>query len=215
MARMIVIGGGGHGKVVAELAGLAGHSVIGFVDGGQPAGARILGLPVLGDEQLLEDGAFLREHAFVVAIGAQATRRRLALSLLERGAALASLVHPRAVLAPSARLGCGSVVAAAAVVGTEARIGRFCIVNSNATVDHETALADGVQVCPGANLAGGVRCAADAFIGTGAAVLPSVRIGARAVVGAGAVVLRDVPAEAVAVGNPARLRPSGRRPLVA
>ena len=121
------------------------------------------------------------------------------------GVTPATLVHPRAFVARTARVAEGSQVLANASVCADAHVGSACIVNTNASVDHESKLADGVHVAPGARIAGCVEVGRCAFVGVGAVILPRLRIGAGAIVGAGAVVTRDVPERAVVYGNPARI----------
>jgi sugar O-acyltransferase (sialic acid O-acetyltransferase NeuD family) len=201
---LLILGSGGHGRVVRDAAEASGWEMRGFIDDTKPPGTRIAGCPVIGPAALLDDPAFLAGSAVIVALGDQAARRALSLRILERGGRLALVRHPAAILSPSAEVGAGTFLAPGAIVAAGTWIGRFCIINNGCSVDHDNSLADGVQVCPGAHLAGRVTCGEDVFIGTGAAVVPGVTIGPKAIVGAGAVVIADVPARATVVGNPAR-----------
>jgi acetyltransferase EpsM len=202
---LVIVGAGGHGRVVLDTWRATGRDAAGFLDGGQPLGTPIHGVPVLGGNAKLDDSGFLAAHQFVVAIGNQRVRRELSLKILNNRGTLATVVHPSVIVSPTATIDLGTVVVAGVVINTDARIGRYCIVNTSATLDHDVVLADGVQICPGANLAGAVHCEALVFVGTGAVVVPGVRIGENSVVGAGTVVLRALPANVLAVGNPARI----------
>ena len=205
---LLIIGCGGHGRVVLEAARSAGLQVAGFLDDGH-RGEQVLGAPVLGGSERLDDpqaGAY----AYVVAVGDQATRRRLAGRIVGGGFELATIIHPAATISPSATLGDGTVAFAGVIVNASASIGAFCILNTACSIDHDCVLASGVQISPGVRLAGNVVCGEDAFIGTGACAIPGVRIGARAVVGAGAAVVHDVPADTV-VGESRPDRCDGRR----
>ena len=202
---IVIYGSGGHGKVLADAAGCAGDHVVGFLDDNpQLKGRMVMGHPVLGGA---EDLATLRERGVrvAVAIGNNATRRRVAVRVTEAGLEVASIVHPSAVIARSARLGTGVQVLAKAVVGPEAQVGDGVIVNTGATVDHDCVLGAYCQVNPGVHIAGTVTVGEEAFIGTGASVIPGMRIGARTTVGAGAVVVEDLPPDVVAMGVPARV----------
>ena len=134
-------------------------------------------------------------HRFAV----EAEARALGLS------SFPALVDPTAVVARTAALGEGSVVNAAAVLAGGASVGRFVHINRSASVGHHNVVEDYATLGPGCVLAGKVRIGRGAFVGAGAVCAPEIHVGRDATVGAGAVVLGDVPAEAVAVGNPARV----------
>lgn len=199
--QLVVLGAGGHGRALAELARLAGYGVVGFLDARPPA-AEVDGLPVWPDSA----GGPLPCDAAGIAFGIGDNLARLA--ALQRHASTAHpvLVHPRAFVSPSAVVSDGTVVFPGAVVHTAARIGRVGIVNSGAIVEHDCHLEDAVHVAPGAVLCGAVRVGEGTLIGAGAVILPGCAVGARATVGAGAVVTGDVPDRAVVRGNPARAR---------
>jgi sugar O-acyltransferase (sialic acid O-acetyltransferase NeuD family) len=201
---LVVIGSGGHGRVVMEAAKSAGIKVRGFLDDTKGISEIVNGLPIVGGTNLLEDASFIYLHSIIVAIGDQQARRSFSTHVIERGGSLATIIHPTCIVSESSRLDVGTVATAGAIVSANSSIGRFCILNTGCTIDHDVDLADGVQICPGAHLAGGVRCGDDAFVGIGAAIIPNVKIGSRAVVGAGAVVIQDVPPGTIVVGNPAR-----------
>jgi sugar O-acyltransferase (sialic acid O-acetyltransferase NeuD family) len=208
MVNTLIVGAGGHGKVVLDILRAGGnHRPVGFVDADpRLVGSTVGGLPVLGGiHQLSRLAAAHRVVAAVIAIGDNRARVGYADAVLDAGLKLATAVHPSAVVAESAVLGRNVVIAAGAIVCAEARIGDHAIVNTAATVDHECELGPGVHVCPGAHLAGRVRVEANALIGLGANVIQCLRIGAGATVGAGAVVIRDVPPGVTVVGVPARI----------
>jgi sugar O-acyltransferase (sialic acid O-acetyltransferase NeuD family) len=115
------------------------------------------------------------------------------------------LVDPTSTIARTAKVGEGAVVNAAAVIAAAAEVGRFAHVNRSASVGHHNLIEDYATLGPGCVLAGHVRIGRGAFVGAGAVCAPKVRVGPNAIVGAGAVVVRDIPAAAVAIGNPAEV----------
>ncbi|MFN3597238.1 MAG: acetyltransferase [Rubricoccaceae bacterium] len=197
---VLVIGGGGHARVVIATLHACGLDVSGILDDRpDAAGAHVLGRPVLGPVE----PARVAGRRAVLAIGSNTVRRALAARLAP--AEWVTAVHPHALVHPSASLGTGAVVFAGAVVQPEASVGAHAIVNTGASLDHDTRLGDFAHVAPGVRLAGGVTVGEGALLGIGACAIPGVTIGAWSTVGAGAAVVRDIPPGATAVGVPARL----------
>ena len=201
---LVIVGAGGHGRVVADAAYCQDLTIAGFIDDSLDVGTAVVAGTVLGGTDLMDDPAFISDHDFVVALGDQQGRMEWVSRLDGAGASLAIVRHPATTVSPWAEIGAGSMLIAGSVINVGARIGRACIINTGATVDHDCLLGDGVQLCPGVHLAGTVTCGAGVFIGTGASVIPNIRIGEGATVGAGSVVIEDVAAGTTVVGCPAQ-----------
>lgn len=204
MTPIVILGAGGHGRVVQELIRALGiYEVVGFLDRGEPGlrpgGVRVLG----GDDMLPELHRHGVRHAFA-AVGANALRERIGNDLRRMDMEQPSLVHPTAFLAPSARVSEGALVMARAVVGTDARLAPFAILNTGAIVDHDADLGIACHVAPGCALAGNVTVGARTLIGVGSSVRPEITIGADVVIGAGSAVVRDIEDGARVAGAPAR-----------
>ena len=142
---------------------------------------------------------------FVIAVGGQ-DRLKLHDWLVEEGLLPLTVVHRMAYVAADAMLAPGCQVLAHATVCAQASLERSVIVNTAASVDHECRIGAGVHIGPGVRLAGRFAVGDRAFIGAGAVILPRLTIGTDAIIGAGAVVVADVPAGAVMVGVPARVK---------
>jgi sugar O-acyltransferase (sialic acid O-acetyltransferase NeuD family) len=204
----LIIGAGGHGKVVLDIL-VAGerYRPIGFVDADPKlAGTTVGGLPVFGAIHLLNK--LKQQHrikAAIIAIGDNRARCGYVKPIADHGLTLINAIHPTASVSRSAKLGLNVVVAAGAVVATESQIADLAIINTAAVVDHECEIGQAAHICPGVNLAGRVRVGQRAFVGLGANIIQCLSIGDAAVIGAGAVVLHDIPAGATAVGVPARV----------
>lgn len=203
--KAIIIGAGGHAKVVIDLFRAEGrYELAGLVDAGD-RGALVNGAPIIGgDDDLPRLRAEGITHAHV-AIGNNRVRLKLARALEEMGYTLANAVSPAATLSPSVILGRGVAIMAGAVVNAESRLDDACILNTRASLDHDGHIGEGAHVAPGCALAGNVAIGRLAFLGVGTSVIPGIVIGEETVIGAGASVVRSIPPRAKAYGVPARL----------
>lgn len=201
--RLLVVGAGGHAKVVIDAARLAGFDVVAAV-GRDGDTETLLGVPVVTDAR---EVSF---DVFIVAIGDNAARADVFDAYLAQGLSPAKVVHPSAVIAETVALGDGTFVAAGVIVNVDARIGRDVILNTGCTVDHDCIVGDHALIGPTASLCGGVRVGSGTLLGAGTSVVPLAAIGSNSVVGAGAAVVGDLPDGIVFAGVPARLvRPIG------
>lgn len=210
MTALLILGAGGHARVLAETAlAQGGFSEIAFLDdrAHQQTDPTVLGWPVLGPLHRASEQSMLHSFkAALVGIGDAAKRQYCLNQLSTIGYERPRLIHPTAWVSPSASLGPGSVVFAQAAVQAQAHLGAGVILNTGCSIDHDVHLADGVHICPGARLAGEVHVGKRSWIGIGACVIQQVRIGSDVTVGAGAAVIQDLPDGITAVGVPARIR---------
>ena len=199
---VVVIGAGGHAKVVIELFRSLGTTIIGLTDIDDTP-RDVLGVEVLGDDAVLQDLFEKGVRNAFVALGDNGRRLDMGLKLEALGFKLITAVSPHAAVSPSARLGAGVAVMAGAVINAEAEVGDLVIVNSGAVVEHDVVLGRACHIGPGAVLAGQVRVGEGSLLGAGSSVAPGRQVGANSIIGAGGCVVRDIPADVVAVGVPA------------
>jgi UDP-perosamine 4-acetyltransferase len=203
---VLIIGAGGHAKVIIELFRAAGNfEIVGLIDldsNGYP----VLGIPVIGTDRDLV--RFRRQgisRAFV-GIGNNVRRVKLNHHLHQIGFDMLNAVSPAAVVSVSSTLGRGIAIMAGAVINAETRIDDSTIVNTNSCIDHDCRIAEGAHIAPGCSIAGNVRIGRLACIGAGTTIIPGISVGENALVGAGSCVTRDVPDFARAWGVPARIK---------
>jgi len=207
MDAIVVIGGGGHAKVVISiLRKLNRFRILGYTDM-QDHGV-VLEVPYLGSDRELaalpEGSKGLSAVLAVGQVGLGEKRYKLWNRLQSPALLFPLIISPAAVVNEGVAGGEGSVVMDGAVINSGATLGRGAIVNTNSTVEHDVILADWVHVAPGATISGGAVVGQFSMIGAGATVIEGIKIAARCMVGAGAVVVRDLTEPGVYVGSPAR-----------
>jgi len=194
--KVILQGGGGHARVVLDCLLSQSAQVLALFD--PQYEGDLFGIP----RRSAYDAAFEPDALAIIAIGDNATRKRLAGLTRHR---FTNAIHPSVIRSPFASIGVGNMLLHGAIIQAQTRIGNHVIVNTGAQVDHDCTIEDYVHVGPGAVICGGVSIGEGSFIGAGATVIPGKKIGAWSIIGAGSVVIHDIPAYGVAVGNPAKM----------
>jgi sugar O-acyltransferase (sialic acid O-acetyltransferase NeuD family) len=203
MKKLIIIGAGGHGRVVADCAQQLGkYSQIVFLDDCFYERKENSEWQVIGSVK--DFPQYIDDADFVVAFGNNRLRKKIILQLKKLKANIVSIIHPSAVISPHTFIGKGVVIFANAVVNIGASIADGCIINTAATVDHDCELHECVHVSPGANIAGGVHIAQLSWIGIGSTIVECITLADNTQVGAGAVVTQSTQANSLYVGVPAK-----------
>lgn len=200
--KLIVIGAGGHGKVIIDIAlKMNTWNQICFLDDSTPV--QINGVfPVVG--RVNEALNHKNDADFFVAIGSNVTRRRIHEWLENHRCHIATLIHPSAILANDVVIGVGSVVMANVVINSSTIVKKGCIINTSSSIDHDNIIGQFVHVSPGVRIAGGVEVGDDTWLGIGSITSNNVTICEHCIIGAGAVVINDIKVSGKYVGNPAR-----------
>jgi sugar O-acyltransferase (sialic acid O-acetyltransferase NeuD family) len=211
VTRGYIIGAGAQGRIIAEAWRAQAPSVaLHFLDDKDSLqGRSVHEVPVVGAVEALAT-LDLAAAGVVLGIGDNGRRLELGRHWDAKGVPWVTVVHPSAVVMPSAVVGGGTVMFPQVVVNSGATVGQHVILNTAAIVEHDATIEDGVSLSPGVCMGGRVHIERGAFISTGVTIAPRVRIGAHTVVGAGATVIEDLPARVLAYGSPARvIRPLG------
>lgn len=177
---VIVLGAGGHAKVLIDALLASSVIIVGIVDPNPAlAGTKILGVPVLGGDDVVDEipPSQVQLVNGLGSVGLPANRQQLFARFKEMGYSFATVVHPSAVVASDVVLGEGPQVMAGAVIQPGSKIGLNSIINTRASVDHDCIIGDHVHIAPGVTLSGGVSVGACSHIGTGATVIQGISIG--------------------------------------
>lgn len=191
---MYIYGASGHGRVIIDL--IESFEKIHGIFDDNPEKQEILGYPVLG----AIPNHFIFKSSLFIAIGDNATRRRIALDL-EARVRFANIIHDSAIFSKRAYLGSGCVVMEGAIVKVNSTLGDQVIVNTGASIDHDCMIGDYVHIAPQATLCGGINVGEGSLIGANAIILPGVQIGKWCTVGAGSIVHQDIPDGHKWIGN--------------
>lgn len=209
MVKVVGIGAGGHAAVLIEAILAAGAAeIVGLLDADPNRhGSHVLGIPVLGNDELLpklRDAGVTHFFNGIGSVRNTSLRERVFENALRIGLQPLDVIHPTATISPSASLGPGVTILARAVVGTRAKLGQNVLVNTAALVEHDCEIGDHVHIASGAILTGAVRLGRGVHVGAGAVVLQGLRVGNTSVIGAGAVVVRNLEPSMTVVGVPAK-----------
>ncbi|MBV8328651.1 acetyltransferase [Chryseobacterium sp.] len=192
---MYLFGASGHGKVIVDIAETLGIKITGFIDH-DISKTECYNIPVLSTIPN-------PMNEVIISIGNNSVRKKIAEEINEEN--FVSLVHSKAIISESAKIGVGTVVMGGVVINAESNIGKHCIINTSASVDHECIIENFVHISPNAALAGNVKVGEGTHIGIGSAIIQGITIGKWCIIGAGAVIIEDIPDYAVVVGNPGKI----------
>ncbi|MFH1678192.1 MAG: acetyltransferase [Candidatus Omnitrophota bacterium] len=210
LEKIILIGGGGHCRVIIEaVKKRRQYAIEGIIDPNLDTGEKISGVPVIGnDDSLKEIYISGVRNAFIAvgSIGDCSLRLRLYKQIKETGFSLPVIMHPSAVVAEDCVIEEGVFIAAGAVINPGTSIGKCAIINTSASVDHDCRIGDFAHIAPKAALNGAVTIKKYTHIGSGTVVNQQITIGENCLIGSGSVVVKDIQDNSKALGNPCRIR---------
>jgi sugar O-acyltransferase (sialic acid O-acetyltransferase NeuD family) len=192
---LLILGAGGHAKVLLEVINKENLQVIGIVSPHLKRGVNYLGLPVIGnDENIFEFDS--KEVLLVNGIGVlpkNHLRSNLALKMRKMGYQFSSIIHPNSIISSDVSLSDGVQIMAGVIIQPSCKIGQDTIVNTGSQIDHDTIIGSQCHIAPGVVISGGVKIGDNVHIGSGAKVIQGITIGKDSVIAAGTTVYKDVP----------------------
>lgn len=197
--KLVIIGSGGHGRVVADIAMQTGkYDDIYWVDDADYSDE--LGDKYLGSTEII--GELNDEHDFIVAIGNNKVRESIMTRFSTKK--FATLVHPSAVVSSSAKIGKGTVIMPGVIINAGSTIGDGVIVNTKSSVDHDCNISDYTHIAVGVSICGTVNIEKYTWVGAGATIINNIDVCSDCMIGAGAVVVKNIDEAGVYVGVPAK-----------
>jgi len=203
--KVLVLGAGGHARVVANLVELSSnYDLIGVLDDKPDnIGEKINTSGIIGAYNDLKPWLKKGITHVALALGDNSKREKLHKHANHHGFEAISLIHPTAIVDADVKIGPGAIICAGAIVATKVNIGCGAIVNTGAIIDHESKIGDYTHVAPGCKIAGRVTIECHSFIGIGSTIIQGITIGSQTIVGAGSVVLKDASPNSLIYGAPA------------
>lgn len=200
---IIIVSGGGVAKMCIDIIrDNGGYNISGITDPGLELGTKVLGVPVIGNDSVLELKYKEGVRTAINAIGGIANsntlplfelRRKMYEEIKSKGFFLPNIIHRGAMIESSVEMGEGNLIFAGASIGSDAKIGNDCIINTGAVVSHDCVIESHAKISPGAILAGNVHVGENSLIGMGVTVYIGVKIGKNVIISNGQNIFSDVP----------------------
>lgn len=204
MKKLIIIGNGGHSKVVQSIIKKTNEYKITEIWDDEYQKSEIY--EGILHRRISTQIASDTEIHYFVAIGDNSLRRHIVKMLDIPFRCYATIIHPDAIVDERAVISPGSLVMANAVIQTNSNIGDFCIINTSSVIDHDSSVGGFSHIGPNATITGGCDIGNNVFMGASSVVIPNISIGDNVIVGAGSVVVCPIPDSVKAYGNPARIK---------
>jgi sugar O-acyltransferase (sialic acid O-acetyltransferase NeuD family) len=190
--ELLLYGGGGFSKIVIDILMVThAYNSYGIIDMAYPELKDVMGVPVIAGDDGLQDYLDAGYRKIFNCVGI--TRRSAYEKLKKYGFEFPNVIHAKAILEPSVRLGEGNLICAGAIIGAQAQIGSDCVINAGAIVSHDCIISDHCHVASGAVLAGVITVGENTLIGQNVTVYSNVKIGNNVVIENGCSVFKDVP----------------------
>lgn len=208
MKKIIVIGAGGHAKVLVDIIlKEKKYHLAGFLDNNLETGTKVMGFEVLGkDENLLDVIDEYSIYGGIIAIGDNINRKKISENISNKinGFKFINCIHPAASIGNSVKIGVGNVFMAGSIINSSSCIGNHCIFNTNSSVDHDNLIDDYVNISPNVVIGGGATIKKAVQVGMGAIVLEGLTLNTNCIVGAGSLINKNTKPNSVYYGIPAK-----------
>jgi acetyltransferase EpsM len=201
MKKIILIGNGGHAKVIRDLVKKSeSYQLVGYLD---DAIVRKSYINEIVYDSLTNISNYYRTHHFIIAIGDNNKRQQIVHRFANIKLNYATLLHPTATIGSNVKIDQGSVIMPNTTINADTTIGKHCIINTMSCIEHDNKICDYVHIAPNATLTGNVVINQGAFIGASTTIIPNINIGKNVIVGAGSTVIKDIADNQTVYGSPA------------
>lgn len=211
MKDIVIIGAGGHAKVIADIILKRKEllneklNIIGFLDDGYKnlKYTKIFDIPILGDTNLIEKLEQEKKYNYIIGIGNNEIREKISSKFSNLNYYTA--IHPKSIIGIDVIIEEGTVVMANTVVNSGTKIGKHCILNTGSIIEHDNNIEDYCHLSPNSTLCGTVKIGKNSWVGANSTIIQNRNIGENSMIGAGSVIIRDIPSNCTVVGNPGKI----------
>jgi sugar O-acyltransferase (sialic acid O-acetyltransferase NeuD family) len=206
MKKIIIIGAGGFGREILDTIYYINqfaskYEVLGFIDKNIQKGSIVNGLPVLGDDSILE---FYTEVSLIIGICDPHNRRRY-FELYKDRFEFPVIVHPTAIISDYALIGAGSVIQAFCIIAANSIIGKCVAVNARSGIGHDARVGDYTSIQSFCDITGNNNIGKLCYFGTGVKLIPGLIVADESYLCAGTVLFKDITIKSKVLGNPGKI----------
>ena len=208
--KLLILGCGGHGKVVADVAEKCAHfKEISFLDKkglGKYSNNKFFDNKIIGDINEENIGKFSQIYThFFVGIGDNKVRIKWLKIIKKMNIKITKIIDPSAEISKYSQIDEGTFINRNVVIQCDSKIKSGSILNTSSTIDHDCIIGEGTHISPGVNIAGNVNIGKNCWIGIGSKIIQNLKIGDNVIVGAGSLVLKNIPNDVIAFGSPSKI----------
>ncbi|MGX6591140.1 acetyltransferase [Cetobacterium ceti] len=199
MKEIIIIGSGGHAKVIIDILERSNKKIYGILDDDlNKKDLKVLGYSILGTTKDIEK--YKQNYSFIIGIGNNAIRKKIAIE--NKDLNYEQAIDPSAIISKNIKIGTGTVIMPGAIINIDSKIGNHCIINTGAIIEHDNIIEDYVHISPGVSLGGTVKIGETTHVGIGSTVINNINVGKKNIIGGGTVVIRSINDNNFIVGVP-------------
>ncbi|WP_027624877.1 acetyltransferase [Clostridium lundense] len=208
MEKIVLIGAGGHCKVIIDIIKSTNkYEIIGITDNEKKG--YLLDIPIIGNDDVLSDIYSKGVKNAFICIGAlndMKIREKIFNNLKSIGFKLPILKHKNSIVSLYAEIGEGNCIMAGAIINAGARIESNCIINTASIIEHDCKIGFNCHISPNASIGGNVTIGHNSHIGIGSIIIQNVNIGSNVTIGAGSVVINNIDNDKLVVGIPGKVK---------
>lgn len=202
---IIIIGAGGGAKMcIDSLRDSNEYIIVGLLDDNIGLGSKVLEVPVVGNLKAVDSLLELSINNFIIAFGVLENRKKrfeLFLKLKDKGCLFPNIIHPKAIVEKSVKMGSGNVILAGANVGSSVILGDLNYINNNSLISHDCCFMNNIHIAPSAVLASSIKIESHVLVGMNSTIFYGIKIGESTTILNGLIINNDIDNDRIQKNN--------------